>query len=366
MFLAIKEMKYAKLRYSLIIGIMVLVGYVVFMLSGLADGLASGHTKVVTDWQASEIVLSEDANKVATASQLTAGDIDRVSTDDENKAAVSIFSGSISENADSDDKTNITVFGADQTSFVVPEVTSGTTYTADDEIVISQNLADQEGYQVGDTVSISNDESLTIVGIIPSSSYNVAPIIYTSLATEAKIKYGDQDFGGAENIPVNLIVVQNEDNVTVTNADGDTKIEAIDEATFIENIPGYSAESLTLNSMIAFLFVVVAAIVGIFMYVMTLQKTSLFGVMKAQGVATKYIVRSIIAQAFFVGLFGVIIAFALSYGTSFILPAAMPFAVDLIKWVGFGGILIVVAVLGGVFSIRTVTKVDPITAIGGE
>ena len=40
MFLAMKEMKYAKLRYGLIIGIMFLIAYVVFMLSGLASGLA--------------------------------------------------------------------------------------------------------------------------------------------------------------------------------------------------------------------------------------------------------------------------------------------------------------------------------------
>lgn len=366
MFLAIKEMKYAKLRYGLIIGIMVLVGYVVFMLSGLADGLASGHTQVVRDWQASEIILSAEANKVATASQLTASDAERVNVADDNKAAVSIFSGSISQAADTDDKTNITVFGAKADSFVVPEIVSGKNFSADNEILISQNLADQENYQVGDTVAIGNADNLEIVGITPSSSYNVAPIVYGSLSTEANIKYGEQDFGGEENIPVNIIVVQKENDVTVTNNADDANLEAVDLDTFIQNIPGYSAESLTLNSMIAFLFIVVAAIVGIFMYVMTLQKTSLFGVMKAQGVATKYIVRSIIAQAFFVGVIGVVIAFVLSYGTSLILPAAMPFAVDLIKWLLFGLVLIVVAVLGGIFSIRTVTKVDPITAIGGE
>lgn len=45
MFLAMKEMKYAKLRYGLIIGIMFLIAYVVFMLSGLASGLAEEFKK---------------------------------------------------------------------------------------------------------------------------------------------------------------------------------------------------------------------------------------------------------------------------------------------------------------------------------
>ena len=70
MYLAWKEIRYAKLRYSLIIGIMVLVAYVVFMLSGLANGLSDGHKKAVADWGAQTIVLSEDSNKVASASIL--------------------------------------------------------------------------------------------------------------------------------------------------------------------------------------------------------------------------------------------------------------------------------------------------------
>lgn len=75
MFLAIKEMRYAKLRYGLVIGIMFLIAYVVFMLSGLASGLAEEVKKVIIDWDAQEIVLSEDANKTFAASQLTRNDL---------------------------------------------------------------------------------------------------------------------------------------------------------------------------------------------------------------------------------------------------------------------------------------------------
>ncbi len=45
MFLAIKEIRYSKLRYGLIIGIMFLIAYVVFMLSGLANGLSEEFKK---------------------------------------------------------------------------------------------------------------------------------------------------------------------------------------------------------------------------------------------------------------------------------------------------------------------------------
>lgn len=47
MFLAIKEIRYSKLRYGLIVGIMFLIAYVVFMLSGLANGLSEEFKKAI-------------------------------------------------------------------------------------------------------------------------------------------------------------------------------------------------------------------------------------------------------------------------------------------------------------------------------
>lgn len=49
MFLAIKEIRYSKLRYGLIVGIMFLIAYVVFMLSGLANGLSEEFKKAIDD-----------------------------------------------------------------------------------------------------------------------------------------------------------------------------------------------------------------------------------------------------------------------------------------------------------------------------
>jgi len=73
-----------------------------------------------------------------------------------------------------------------------------------------------------------------------------------------------------------------------------------------------------------------------------------------------------VSQSFIVGAAGVILAFILGYLTSLILPEAMPFTIDGMQWLSDGLILILVSIVGGLFSIRTVTKVDPINAIGGE
>lgn len=88
--------------------------------------------------------------------------------------------------------------------------------------------------------------------------------------------------------------------------------------------------------------------------------------MKAQGVRTRYLALSIIGQSLIVGVIGVGLAFILGYLTSLVLPAAMPYAIKPVKWLLDGVVLVAVSIIGGLFSIRTVTKVDPVKAIGGE
>jgi putative ABC transport system permease protein len=357
MFLAIKEMKYAKLRYGLIIGIMFLIAYVVFMLSGLASGLAEEFKKAIDDWGAQEIVLSEDANNVFAASQLTREDLNSVKAKE--KAPIGLFSGAVKGNK----KENVTVFGTTNEAFLLPKVSSGRLFEKENEIIISQNLA-EGNYKLGDQLRIgSYDQKLTIVGIFPETYYTVSPVIYTDLDTWSQLKYGDQPFSSPSKKPINAIVTKQK--ATITKEGASKSLQKLTIPDFIESIPGYSAQNMTLNAMIYFLFLVVAAVVGIFMYVITLQKTAIFGVMKAQGIRHTFIAKSLVAQSFIIGVFGVSLAVLVAFLTRLILPSAMPFAIIWPQWLMYSGVLILVAVLGSLFSIRTIAKVDPITAIGG-
>ena len=357
MFLAMKEMKYAKLRYGLIIGIMFLIAYVVFMLSGLASGLAEEFKKAIDDWGAQEIVLSEDANQVFAAPQLTRGDLDQVNAKE--KAPIGLFSGAIKGK----NKENVTVFGTTNDAFLLPKITDGRMFDKKNEIIISQNLA-QDQYKLGDQIKIgSDDQAFTIVGIFPATYYTVSPVIYTDLETWTQLKYGAQPFASDDKKPINAIVTKQSAAIDKDGASKDLQKLTIPD--FIESLPGYSAQNMTLNAMVYFLFLVVAAVVGIFMYVITLQKTAIFGVMKAQGIRNSFIAKSLIAQSFVIGVIGVALAVLAAYLTSLFLPSAMPFAIFWTQWLLYSGVLLVVAVVGGVFSIRTITKVDPITAIGG-
>ena len=59
--------------------------------------------------------------------------------------------------------------------------------------------------------------------------------------------------------------------------------------------------------MIGFLIVISAIIIGIFMYVLTIQKTPIFGIMKAQGISNGMIGISVLSQTFLLSLVGSIL-----------------------------------------------------------
>lgn len=95
---------------------------------------------------------------------------------------------------------------------------------------------------------------------------------------------------------------------------------------FVENLPGYKAQNLTLNFMISFLFVISATVIGIFLYVITLQKTNLFGVLKAQGFTNGYLAKgsNITNVYYFIALIGTIVGLILTLITGLFLPSAVP------------------------------------------
>ncbi|MGC3121107.1 ABC transporter permease, partial [Enterococcus faecalis] len=66
---------------------------------------------------------------------------------------------------------------------------------------------------------------------------------------------------------VNGFFVRSKDNAEVKTTNKDSQVLSISD--FIEKLPGYSAQNLTLDGMIYFLIVIAAFIFGIFFYVMT-------------------------------------------------------------------------------------------------
>ena len=124
----------------------------------------------------------------------------------------------------------------------------------------------------------------------------------------------------------------------------------------LKNCQDTALKTLTLDGMIYFLIVIAAFIIGIFIFVMTLQKTAMFGVLKVQGVPTSFLAKAVMLQTALLAVLGVAIGLALTGITVLFLPEAMPYATNGPRMILFSVLLILSALIGGHFQFERLLK----------
>lgn len=354
MFLAINEMKHSKLRYALVVGVVFLIAYLVFFLTGLAYGLAQENRTAVDKWQADRILLSDEANGKLNMSMLTMDDYESVKAED--KAALAQFPGIVYQKGKKDQQINVSFFGIEADEFLAPNLVKGRMFKNTGEVVVNDSLAKEDGLQVGDQLKVAGSkQTLKIVGFTDEAMYNVAPVIYMSLADFQEIRFNQALPKEAQKI--NAIVLREKPKQVANH------LEEIKISDFIDDLPGYRAQNLTFAFMIGFLIVIAAIVIGIFIYILTMQKQAIFGVMKAQGISNFFIARSVFVQTAILAFVGIVLGLALTYLSSLVLPAAVPFAIFWGLYLAVSVGMWVIAILSAVFSVSTVVKIDPLQAI---
>ncbi|OSP20885.1 ABC transporter permease [Staphylococcus agnetis] len=348
MFLAWNEIKRNKLKFSLIVGVLIMVSYLLFLLSGLANGLMNMNREGIDKWHADAIIMNDNANQTIQQSKFKTSDVPNDFKENATlkQTAIIASNGRTEENA--------LLFGVAPQSFLIPRIIDGKSFQKENEVVIDASLKEKR-FKVGDTIDLAqSNETLKVVGISESAKFNASPVLFANDATIAKIN------PMLTKEVTNAIVVKDPNWQQVKL---DSKLEVIKINSFIENLPGYQAQNMTLNFMIVFLFAISATVVGIFLYVMTLQKTHLFGVLKAQGFTNSYLAKMVIAQTFILASIGALIGLGLTMLTGVFLPTAVPVKFDAITLAIFAIVLIGVSLLGSVFSVLSIRKIDPLKAI---
>ena len=354
MFLAINEMKHSKLRYALVIGVVFLIAYLVFFLTGLAYGLAQENRTAVDKWQADRILLSDEANGKLNMSMLTMDDYESVKAED--KAALAQFPGIVYQKGKKNQQIDVSFFGIEADEFLAPNLVKGRMFKNTGEVVVNDSLAKEDGLQVGDQLKVAGSkQTLKIVGFTDEAMYNVAPVIYMSLADFQEIRFNQALPKEAQKI--NAIVLREKPKQVANH------LEEIKISDFIDDLPGYRAQNLTFAFMIGFLIVIAAIVIGIFIYILTMQKQAIFGVMKAQGISNFFIARSVFVQTAILAFVGIVLGLALTYLSSLVLPAAVPFAIFWGLYLAVSVGMWVIAIFSAVFSVSTVVKIDPLKAI---
>ena len=352
MFLAIKEIKREKLRYGLIILMIFLISYLIFILSALATGLASENTQALESWNAQKVVLNKNANVSMSQSILTKSDLKKDAlTKDE------ALVGQIPVVVKNSKRPQISAqfIGIKKEQFIYhdQELIAGRRAKKNYEVTVDQAFK-TKGYRLGDKLALNGStKKYRIVGFVKNAKINIAPIIYGTLQSWKKLRQGMPTLRAA------AIVSRNPDyNYNYQNC----KTYPINQ--FIKKLPGYTAQNMTFELMIGFLYVISLIIIAVFLYILTMQKLHNYAVMRAQGIPSSTLVKATISQALILVLAGLIIGLIATMITIKVLPAAVPisFTPQIILTGTIG--LLVTAIIGSLIPVRSILKVDPAQAIG--
>ena len=350
MFLAWNEMKHSKLRYGLVVGVIFLIAYLVFFLTGLANGLAQTNRSAVDSWKSDYVILSEQANKNLCMSRFSVDLKNDVNAD--KMAELTQASTTIKDKEKN--KINVNLFAIKQDEFLRPKLSEGRLFSKTGEVVADSSLKKSYQLKIGDKITLGDStKKLTITGFTDNASFNVQPVLYMTKETLASVL--------ADNAQVNTIsalVIRGKVNQVPKG------LESMTTASFIENLPGYKAQNMTFSFMIGFLIVIAAIVIGIFIYILTLQKKAIFGVLKAQGISNGYLSRMVFAQTFILAILAVSLGLALTLLSAVFLPTSVPFQVNPLFFAGISVLMVLIAVFGALFSVVSIVKVDPLKAIG--
>ncbi|WP_326693730.1 ABC transporter permease [Streptomyces sp. NBC_01387] len=343
MFVAWRDLRFARGRFALMGTVIVLITLLVGLLSGLTAGLARDNTSAVTGLSADHLAFAAPPSGQSasfTGSQLPESAWQTWAARPGVKSAQPVAIGT--GNAEAGGHTAaVSEFAVRPDSGLAP-VAPGP-----HGAVLSKGAAKDLGAAAGDTVSLAGRE-LKVTAVAGDDSYSHTPVVWTSL-------------GAHTEATVVALTTDGADLAAGDRAAG-TKTLTLDGS--LSALPSYQAENGSLQLMRGFLFVISAMVIGAFFTVWTIQRSGDIAVLKALGASTPYLLRDALGQAVLMLVAGTLLGTAVAAGFGAVVPDGVPFVLDPLTILVPAAVIVALGVLGAALSIRRITAVDPLTALG--
>ncbi len=369
MFVALRDLRFAKGRFTLMGAVVALLTGLVLFLYGLTGGLASDSTSALTGLPARDVVFGGPAVSFSD-SAISPGQQAAWQA----AAGARPFGVSMTRLAAAD-ATSVSVVGVAPT--LAPPLLSGHA-PGPGEVAVGAKLAAGHALHLGQQVSLGAAR-LTVSGITPNRSWGHAPTVWTDEPTWQHVAGATQ--------PVALLVDQaGTEAGTEPGTEAGTKVgtepgtepdaKALDAAQHTKTvtlaaaeagIDGYSAEQGSLTMIQLFLFAISALVAGAFFTVWTVQRKADIAVLKAIGASSAYLVRDALGQALILLLTGGALgAAAGAVGGTLLRGSGTPFALDPATVAVPLAAMVVLGLAGAALAVRRIVTVDPLTALGAS
>lgn len=191
--------------------------------------------------------------------------------------------------------------------------------------------------------------------------YSHTPVVWISLDEWQRL--GAPADGSGEQATVVALTTTSAADLAAADRKLNTRTVSSDDA--LRAIGSFTAEDGSLQLMRGFLFVISALVIGAFFTVWTIQRSGDVAVLKALGASTRYLLKDALGQALILLVLGTgggtVIAACVGAAVG---GSAVPFVLDTATVLIPMAVMIALGALGAALSIRRITSVDPLTALG--
>ncbi|TDT40126.1 putative ABC transport system permease protein [Streptomyces sp. BK208] len=358
-FVAWRDLRFAKGRFALMGTVIVLITLLIGLLSGLTAGLGQQNISAITSLPADEIAFqapSGGQDLSYSNSTITEQQWKKWSEAPGVESAEPL--GITTTKATAGDKsTGVSAFGVEPGSRLAPDSDKIT----GNAVVLSTTAADDLGVKAGDALTLAGRQ-LKVAAVAGDAHYSHTPVIWTSLDTWQKTAPPTGTDDGPTATVIALSTTPKADT-TATDHQAGTKTVSTDDS--LSAIGSYASENGSLQLMRGFLFAISALVIGAFFTIWTIQRSGDVAVLKALGASTANLLKDALGQALVLLAGGTLIGTGIAAALGALVAGrAVPFLLTPATVLIPAVVMILLGALGAALSIRRITSVDPLTALG--
>jgi putative ABC transport system permease protein len=354
MFVAWRDLRVAKGRFALIAVVVTLITILVTFLAGLTGGLAVQNISGLTSLDADRIVFStpDDRPPTYTDSAVTQTQADTWAGQD-GVAAVHPLGISTAKVSANERHETVTLFGGGPgTETVQPPRRS--------HVALSPATAQALGVGPGDQIRIGN-QSFSVAATAENSWYSHMPVAHLDLQD-----WRDLGTQPGDPAPFATVLAVSGEDVDYDGLDAEAGTVSKGVLVSLTALESFKSEIGSLLLMVGMLFGISALVVGAFFTVWSIQRQPDVAVLKALGATNRMLILDALGQAAVVLLLGVTTGIAVTAVLGTAAGAALPFVLNPFTTVLPGLIMTGLGLAGAALATRSITRIDPLTALGSN
>ncbi|MBF4635889.1 ABC transporter permease [Agreia pratensis] len=351
MFVALRDLRFARGRFILIGSVVALITILVGFLSGLTGGLATQNISAVLQLPGDRIVFSSPGGEAASYSDSTITQKQEAAWAGTGGVTSARPIGITQTRAEAGDtRAAIAVFGVEPGFTPAAPTQSG-------HVSLAAPAAKALGVRMGGSVTIGGSDYV-VDSVVGDAWYSHTPVVWMTLADWQSYAAAT---GSADSFATVLAVSGTPDWNAADSATATVSTSVLGSLTALST---FRSEIGSLLMMVAMLFGISGLVIGAFFTVWTMQRKGDVAVLKALGASTRSLRMDALGQALIVLVAGIGVGLGVVTALGLLAGSALPFLLSPLTTVLPGAIMITLGLAGAAFALRSITSADPLTALG--